>query len=48
LLAGPGARLSPGFALLVCIVAAGVAVLASLLPAAWAARQDPAGILNQE
>jgi len=48
MIAGAGAKVSVGFLLLVCGTAIAIAVLASLLPAAWAAKQDPAGILNQE
>lgn len=47
-IAGAGAWVSTGFMLLVCLAAIIIAVLSSLLPAAWAAEQDPAGILNQE
>ena len=48
LVAGTGATVSIGFAAVTCLVAAAVAVIASLLPAVLAARQDPATILNQE
>ena len=47
-IAGVGASVSAVFVLLVCLSAIVTSVLASLLPAAWAAKQDPAGILNQE
>ena len=47
-IAGNGATVSTGFLLLVFGTAVIIAVLASLLPAAWAAKQDPAAILNQE
>jgi putative ABC transport system permease protein len=47
-LAGPGATVSPMFAVVVLAFSVGMAVLASLIPAASAAMQDPAGILNQE
>ena len=48
MLAGHGAVVSPLFALAVLGFSVGMAVLASLIPAAAAAAQDPAGILNQE
>jgi len=47
-IAGDGAWVSMEFMLLVCLAAVTIAILASMLPAAWAAQQDPAGILNQE
>ena len=46
--AGTGAVVSPLFALIIVAVSVGIAVLTSLIPAASAAAQDPAGILNQE
>jgi putative ABC transport system permease protein len=48
LIAGPGPSVPIGYVLIACAAAMITAVLASLLPAAWAAKQDPAGILNQE
>jgi putative ABC transport system permease protein len=48
LMAGPGAAVPAAFLGLVLAVSTGVAVLTSMLPAASAAREDPAGILNRE
>jgi putative ABC transport system permease protein len=48
MLTGHGAVVSPLFALAVLGFSVGMAVLASLIPAASAAVQEPAGILNQE
>ena len=48
LMAGQGATVDPPFAVIVLAFSVGLAVLASLIPAAAAAKQDPAGILNQE
>jgi len=48
ILTGHDAVVSPLFALAVLGCSVGMAVLASLIPAASAAVQDPAGILNQE
>jgi len=48
LIAGEGARVTPGYAIWVFTAATGIAVLATLYPAARAAMLDPAGVLNQE
>lgn len=48
LASGPGASVSAGYLGIVLAVSVGIAVLTSLLPAASAAREDPAGILNRE
>jgi len=48
LIAGEGADVSAAYAAGVCAATIGIALVASLVPAARAAAEDPAGILNQE
>lgn len=48
LVVGEGARVAAGYAATVFGVTIGIALLATLIPAARAAAEDPAGILNQE
>ncbi len=48
LMGGPGAAVSSSFLLIVIAVSIGIAVLTSLIPAASAAAEEPAGILNKE
>ncbi len=48
LIAGEGANVSLGYAAGVFAATIGIALIATLVPAARAAAEDPAGILNQE